>query len=138
MKLINILSETLAGSFIDPKDPKYKKSVADFKKNLLAIDYEKKKLKKKKKKVNEEGKERFDWKYIKNNKIPLEPEERKEAMDKKCVWHPSNHDKPTCAIWKSKYKDGRILYGCNTHRACAIKKTLKAAINAFPFIKSTS
>jgi len=47
MKLKKLL-EVLAGSFTSEKDPKYKKSVKDFKKNLLATDYEKKKKKKEK------------------------------------------------------------------------------------------
>jgi hypothetical protein len=80
----------------------------------------------------------YDYKQLKKNKIPLTPEERAEAMRRGAVWHPGNHEKPTCAIWKSKKADGTIVYGCNTHRAMQIKPTLKGAINAFKFIKTTA
>lgn len=46
---IKKILESLMGSYVDPNSPVYKKSVKDFKKNLLAIDYEKKLTKKKKK-----------------------------------------------------------------------------------------
>ena len=81
--------------------------------------------------------EHYKFKDLKDRKIPLEPEERKEAMDRGCVWHFNGPDNPVCAIWKATTKSGDIVYGCNTHRAMQVKKTLKGAINAFPWIKST-
>ncbi len=89
--------------------------------------------------ILEENKKRYDWKFLKKNKLPLSDEERKEAMSRGAVWHFSHHKgKPSCAIWKAKTKSGEIVYGCNTHRATAIKPTFKAALNAFKFIKTTA
>ncbi len=79
----------------------------------------------------------YSWKEIKKGKMPLTPEERKEVFARKAVWH-MNGGSPSSAIWKTRLKDGTIRWGCNTHRATAIKKTLKGAIGSFPFIKSTS
>jgi lipopolysaccharide biosynthesis glycosyltransferase len=79
-----------------------------------------------------------DFNYLKDHKIKLDDEEREQAMKAGCVWHFSNHDKPCCAIWKAKQKDGKIVYGSNTHRAWRKAPTLKGAINDFKFIKSTS
>jgi len=72
---------------------------------------------------------------LKNNKIPLTPEERKEVLIKKAVWN--NGD---AAVWKSKDpKTGKITYVTNTHRAYNIAPTLKGAIERFhKFIKSTA
>jgi hypothetical protein len=75
-----------------------------------------------------EGKE---FKTIKDNKIPLTDEERDDCMKAKAVWHPENHDIPCCAIWKSKGKDGKIVYGSNTHRCYQTSNTLKGAIKKF-------
>lgn len=75
---------------------------------------------------------------LKKGKIALDPEEREEAMKHGAVWHFNGDKNPTCAIWKTKTKAGKILYGCNTHRAMAVKPTLKGAINAFKFIKTTA
>lgn len=75
---------------------------------------------------------------FKANKIPLTDEERKEAMDNKCVWHFSHLNSPSCAIWKSTDSSGKIWYLCNTHR-CALKSpTLKGAIKNFEFVKTTA
>jgi hypothetical protein len=78
------------------------------------------------------------FKVLKDNKVPLTKEERDEVMRAGAVWHPSNHDKPVCAIWKSRRPNGSFVYGCNTHRAMQVKPTLKGAINAFKFIKTTA
>ena len=76
-------------------------------------------------------KESFDFKTLKKRKVALEPEERDEAMKAKAVWHPGNHDKPVCAIWKSKKANGEVVYGCNTHRVFQVAPTLKGAIEKF-------
>jgi hypothetical protein len=75
--------------------------------------------------------ERNEIVSLKANKIALEPEEREKAMKAKAVWHPGNHDKPTCAIWKSKRANGKIVYGCNTHRVYQTAATLDGAIKLF-------
>jgi hypothetical protein len=79
----------------------------------------------------------YDTKYLLKNKIKLEPEERKEAMDRGCVWHMGGQE-PSCGIWKAKTRSGEIVYGCNTHRAIQVKPTLKGAVGVWPFIKSTA
>ena len=75
---------------------------------------------------------------LKANKVPLTKEERDECMSRGAVWHFNGPDKPVCAIWKSRRPDGSFVYGCNTHRAMQVKPTLKGAINAFRFIKTTA
>ena len=83
-----------------------------------------------------EGK-KYKYKDLKDNKIPLTPEERKEVMAKKAVWHMGGA--PSSAVWKAKDKDGKIVYGTNTHRAVQMRPTLKGAISIFhSFIKGTA
>jgi hypothetical protein len=82
--------------------------------------------------------EGYRYSDLKDQKIPLEPEERETAMKAGAVWHFSHNNSPSCAIWKAKTKSGKILYGCNTHRAMAVKPTLKGAIKAFKFIETTA
>lgn len=76
-------------------------------------------------------------KVLKDNRVELDDKERKEVMRRKAVWHPGNKDKPVPAVWKSVVR-GRTYFVVNTHRAFQAKKTLKAAIRAFDFIKTTS
>lgn len=86
--------------------------------------------------VEKERKSSFE--ILKNNRIPLDDDERNKAMNANCVWHPGNHDKPICAIWKSKDSNGKIWYCSNTHRAYKKSLTLKGAIKDFEFVKSTA
>ena len=51
-------------------------------------------------------------------------------MKAKAVWHPTNHDKPTAAVWKADV-GGEIWYVTHTHRCYQVRKTLDAAITAF-------
>lgn len=74
---------------------------------------------------------------LKDNRVELEPNERKEVMRRKAVWHHGPNGKESPAVWKSVVR-GKTYYVCNTHRAAAVKPTLKAAIRAFDFIKTTS
>ena len=74
---------------------------------------------------------------LKDNRVELEPSERKEVMRRKAVWHHGPGGKESPAVWKSVVR-GKTYYVCNTHRAAAVKPTLKAAIRAFDFIKTTS
>lgn len=82
-----------------------------------------------------EGGPRMD--SLKKGKTKLSDTERAQAMKAGAVWHPGNHAEPTCAIWKS-VVNGTTWYVCNTHRAYQAKKSLKGAINAFKFIKTTA
>lgn len=83
--------------------------------------------------------EGYDFEALKKRKIPLTDEERSEVMAKKAVWHMGNKDKPSSAIWKAKTSNGKIVYGCNTHRAFQVRPTLQGAISIFhSFIKGTS
>lgn len=76
-------------------------------------------------------------KTLKDNRIELDDDERKLVMKRGAVWHHGPSGKPSPAIWKAKIRD-RIYYVCNTHRAAAVKPTLKGAIRAFDFIKTTA
>jgi hypothetical protein len=93
--------------------------------------------------LNEKAKSKFE--RLKDNKVPLDSEERAECLKRKAVWHHGIHD-PKCAphcivpaVWKSKDKNGKITYGCNTHRAYNISDSLSGAIKKFhSFIKGTA
>lgn len=76
-------------------------------------------------------------KALKANRTELDDAERKEVMRRGAVWHHGKNGKPTPAVWKSEIR-GRTYYVCNTHRAAQVKPTLKGAIRAFDFIKTTS
>ena len=76
-------------------------------------------------------------KALKDNRVELEPSERKEVMRRKAVWHHGPGGKDSPAVWKSVVR-GKTYFVCNTHRAAAVKPTLKGAIRAFDFIKTTS
>jgi hypothetical protein len=78
------------------------------------------------------------FKTLKNNKVALTPEERKECMDKKAVWR-FNGSNPSPAVWKSIDKNGKVTYVTNSGRAYNTAPTLKGAIGRFhKFIKSTA
>lgn len=69
---------------------------------------------------------------LKKNRRPLTDEEKKEVIQKGAVWEDGRP-----GVWKA-VVDGKTWYVCNTHRAIQIKPTLKGAIKAFEFIKTTS
>jgi len=78
------------------------------------------------------------FKKLKDNRVELSPEERKEVMAKKAVWH-FNGGNPSPAVWKSVDSKGKAVYITNTHRAYQARPTLKGAISIFhSFIKSTA
>lgn len=79
----------------------------------------------------------YKMKTLLTNKVKLTPEERKEAMDRGAKWNRAPHGESVCGIWKAKHKNG-FVYGCNTHRAGLVAKTLKGAIKNFEFIKTTA
>ena len=74
---------------------------------------------------------------LKKHKVKLTDAERDEVMKAKAVWHHGPKGKATPAVWKSVIK-GQTWYVTNTHRAYQAKKTLKGAIRAFDFIKTTA
>ena len=77
------------------------------------------------------------FKVLKRYRVKLTPEERKEVIARKAVWH-WNGNGPTSAIWKAVLPNGDTWYGCNTHRAWDARPTLKGALSAFKFIKTTA
>ena len=88
--------------------------------------------------VNVEKVAYYKIKDLKKHQAPLTSEELKLVMDRKAVWH-MNGGAPSPAVWKSKGKDGKVIYITNTHRAAATAPTLKGAIGKFHnFIKSTA
>lgn len=80
-----------------------------------------------------------EFQKLKDNKVRLTPEERKQCMSKKAVWH-FNGGSPSPAVWKSKDpKTGKTTYVTNTHRAYNTAPTLKGAIGRYhKFIKGTA
>ncbi len=99
-------------------------------------------------KVNLQEKKKSKFEKLKDNKIPLTDEERKECFKQDAIWHNGYSKDPNtgrevkkvCAVWKSKNpKTGEITYITNTHRAYQTRKSLQAAINIYhSFIKGTS
>ena len=82
--------------------------------------------------------EAYDYKLLKKNKVPLEPEEREKVMKAGAVWHSGPNGEAQAAVWKTKDSKGNVKYCCNTHRAIQIKDTLAGAIKAFDFIRTTA
>jgi hypothetical protein len=80
-----------------------------------------------------------DFQKLKDNEKPLTPEERKQVIDSKAVWH-MNGKSISLAVWKSvDPKTGKVTYVTHTHRAYNTAPTLKGAISRFhKFIKSTA
>lgn len=79
-----------------------------------------------------------EFQRLKDAMVPLTPEERKEVMDKKAVWH-MNGQGATPAVWKAPDSSGKMWYICNTHRAWSKSPTLRGAISRFhSFIKTTA
>lgn len=80
----------------------------------------------------------YDLKGLKKRKVPLTPEEREQVMKAGAVWHHGPSGEETPAVWKTTDSQGKTLYVCNTHRAGQVKPTLKGAIKAYDFIKTTA
>lgn len=76
-------------------------------------------------------------KTLKLNRTELDDDERRLVMKRGAVWHHGKDSKPSPAVWKSEIR-GKTYYVCNTHRAMRVKPTLKGAIRAFDFIKTTA
>jgi hypothetical protein len=81
-----------------------------------------------------------EFQKLQKHKKPLDPDERKQCLDAKAVWHFSHQKSPTPAVWKSVHpKTGKSTFITNTHRAYNTAPTLKGAIGRFhKFIKSTA
>jgi hypothetical protein len=78
---------------------------------------------------------RFDT--LKKNRQPLTPEERERVLAAGAVWHQAPGGEASAAIWKS-VVNGRTWYSCHTHRCYQVRSTLKGAISAFKFVKTTA
>jgi hypothetical protein len=74
---------------------------------------------------------------LKKSARPLDPEERAQVMKAGAVWHHGPSGQATPAVRKAIVK-GKTWYWCATHRAGRVKPTLKGAIKAFDFVKTTS
>lgn len=74
---------------------------------------------------------------LKKGRRALTDNERSQVMKAGAVWHHGPNGEETPAVWKS-VVDGKTWFCCNTHRAIQIKPTLKDAIKAFEFIKTTA
>lgn len=79
-----------------------------------------------------------EMEVLKDNKIPLDDDERKKVMDAGATWNHGPDGKPSPAVWKSKNSSGEIKYVCNTHRAYKVSDTLAAAIKSYKFIETTA
>ena len=77
---------------------------------------------------------------LKDNQVPLSPDERKQVMSSKAIWHHGPHGEATPAVWKSvNPKDGKTTFVTNTHRAASVRPTVKGAISQYhKFIKGTA
>lgn len=78
-----------------------------------------------------------DIETLKNNKKKLTDEERDEVMKAGAVWHHGPNGEETPAVQKA-VVDGKEWFWCATHRAGQVKPTLKGAIKAYDFIKTTA
>lgn len=79
---------------------------------------------------------KFD--VLKKNSVPLTPEERKQVMDAKAVWHHGRKGAPSPAVGKA-VVDGKTWFETHTHRAYNVRPTLKGAISRFHrFVKGTA
>lgn len=66
---------------------------------------------------------------MKDNKVPLTPEERTECMKAKAVWHQGPGGAASPAVWKSVHPDTKkVTYVSSTHRCYQQADTLKGAI----------
>ncbi len=74
---------------------------------------------------------------LKKNQIKLDPEEREQVMKAGAVWHMGKDGAASPAVRKA-VVDGTTWYWCATHRAGQVKPTLKGAIKAFDFVKTTA
>ncbi|KKL14288.1 hypothetical protein LCGC14_2517200 [marine sediment metagenome] len=79
-----------------------------------------------------------EFEVLKNNKIPLDDEERDKVMKAGAVWHHGLKGKPSPAVWKSKDSNGKTKYVCHTHRMYQVRDTLSAAIKSYDKVKTSA
>lgn len=76
-------------------------------------------------------------KTLKDHQQSLDPEERAQVMKAGAVWHHGKDGAASPAVKKATV-NGKTWYWCATHRAGRVCPTLKGAIKAFDFVKTTS
>ena len=74
---------------------------------------------------------------LKKNKVPLTKEERTIVMNAGACWHHGPKGERTPAVQKA-VVNGKTWYWCATHRAGLVRPTLKGAIKAFEWVKTTA
>jgi hypothetical protein len=79
-----------------------------------------------------------EYDVLKANKIALSADERETVISAGAVWHNGPGGKEVPSIWKTKDGKGNTKYVCNTHRCYQVRNTLKSAIKAYDFVKTTS
>ena len=86
------------------------------------------------------AKKKSKFEKLKDNKVPLTPEERSLVMQRKAVWHYEPNREETPAVWKSiNPKTKEVSYITNTHRAYQVRPTVEGAISIYhKFIKGTA
>ena len=74
---------------------------------------------------------------LKKHAVHLDPEERAQVMKAGAVWHHGLNGEATPAVRKA-VVNNKTWYFCATHRAGQVRPTLKGAISAFEFVKTTA
>ena len=85
--------------------------------------------------IEKTAKKKSAFQKLKDNEVPLTPEEKKKCKESKAMWNSG-----WCAVWKSvDPKTDETTYVTHTHRAYNTAPTIKGAINRFhKFIKGTA
>jgi hypothetical protein len=78
-----------------------------------------------------------EFKTLKKHAVKLTPEERARVIKAGAVWHHGLGGKESPAVRKS-VVNGKTWYWCATHRMGQVRKSLEAAIKAFPAVEETS
>lgn len=93
------------------------------------------------------AKRKSDFQRLRDNKVSLTEDERKEVFRRGALWSYASSTDPNTghwvqkvsAVWKSKKADGKFIFVTNTHRAYNTAPTLAGAISRYhKFIKTTA